>query len=158
MSKRRPNPRLVKIHRNYTVEEVAALFGIHRNTVREWVKRGLPTIDDRRPMLIFGHELVTFVRARRSKNKRSCKPGEIYCVKCREPRSPAGGTVEYRPGEEGLGSLIGRCRVCDCVMYRRVNGAKLELVRGELEVTSSQASAHIGDSNCPSPNSDFKQE
>jgi hypothetical protein len=25
------------------------LFGVHRNIVREWVKRGLPTSDDRRP-------------------------------------------------------------------------------------------------------------
>jgi hypothetical protein len=32
--------------------EVASLFGVHKNTVREWVKRGLPTNDDRRPMLI----------------------------------------------------------------------------------------------------------
>ena len=54
MSKRHPNPRLAKIHRNYTVEEVASLFGVHRNTVREWVKRGLPTSDDQRPMLILG--------------------------------------------------------------------------------------------------------
>ena len=54
MSKRHPNPRLAKIHRNYTVEEVAGLYGVHRNTVREWVRRGLPTIDDRRPMLIVG--------------------------------------------------------------------------------------------------------
>ncbi|MEO7863683.1 MAG: helix-turn-helix domain-containing protein, partial [Nitrospirales bacterium] len=42
MRTRHPNPRLVKIHRNYTVEEIANLFGIRRNTVREWVKRGLP--------------------------------------------------------------------------------------------------------------------
>ena len=41
MRKRHPNPRLVKIHRNYTVEEIATLFGIHKNTVRDWVKAGL---------------------------------------------------------------------------------------------------------------------
>ena len=58
MPKRHPNPRLAKIHRNYTVEEVAALFDIHKNTVREWVERGLPTNDDRRPMLIPGRVLA----------------------------------------------------------------------------------------------------
>jgi hypothetical protein len=46
---RRPNPRLAKIHRSYTVEESATLFGVHRNTVREWVRRGLPTSDRKRP-------------------------------------------------------------------------------------------------------------
>ena len=58
MGKRHSNHRLVKIHRNYTVEEIAKLFGIHKNTVRNWVKDGLATIDDKRPMLILGHELV----------------------------------------------------------------------------------------------------
>jgi hypothetical protein len=31
---RRPNYRQVKIHRSHTVEEIACLFGIHKNTVR----------------------------------------------------------------------------------------------------------------------------
>ena len=57
MGKRHPNHRLVKIHRSYTVEEIASLFGIHKNTVRGWVKAGLPTCDNKRPMLILGHDL-----------------------------------------------------------------------------------------------------
>ena len=65
MAKRHPNHRLVKIHRNYTVEEVASLLGVHRNTVREWVKRGLATIDRKRPMLIHGRDLAAFLQARR---------------------------------------------------------------------------------------------
>ena len=77
MAKRHPNHRLVKIHRNYTVEEVAGLFGVHRNTVRAWVKRGLPMIDRKRPMLIHGRDLAAFLQARRLKNKQTCQPGEI---------------------------------------------------------------------------------
>jgi hypothetical protein len=65
MGKRHPNHRHVKGHRSYTVEEIAGLFNIHKNTVREWVKAGLPTSDDRRPMLILGHELIAFLQARR---------------------------------------------------------------------------------------------
>jgi Homeodomain-like domain len=49
MGSRHPNPRLVKIHRNYSVEDIARLFGIHKNTVRNWLKQGLrpSTIDGR---------------------------------------------------------------------------------------------------------------
>jgi hypothetical protein len=71
MGKRDPNHRRVKIHRSYTVEEVARLHRKHKNTVRNWVKDGLTTIDNKRPMLILGHDLVAFLKARRVKNKQS---------------------------------------------------------------------------------------
>lgn len=81
MATRHANQRIARIHRNYTVQEIGALFGVHRNTVREWIKRGLPTTDCERPLLILGRGLAAFLQARRSKNKRPCQPGEIYCVR-----------------------------------------------------------------------------
>jgi hypothetical protein len=54
MGKRHPNPRLVKLHRSYTVEQIARLFDIHKNTVRAWVKQGLQPIDGQRPALFHG--------------------------------------------------------------------------------------------------------
>ena len=144
MRKRRhPNPRLAKIHRNYTVEEVAAVFGVHRNTVREWVKRGLPTCDDQRPMLILGADLVTFLRARRMKNKRTCRPGEIYCLRCRSPRAPAGDMADYQPLTATQGNLVGMCPTCEAMMYRRVSLAQLGQVRGKLDIALPQALRHI---------------
>lgn len=158
MKRRRPNPRLAKLHHNYTVAEIAERFGVHRNTVRRCIEDGLPVLDDQRPLLVLGRDLRDFLQARRNKNKRKCAPGQIYCVKCREPRAPAGSMAEYKPSGGGLGSLIGICPDCETVIYRRTSDAKLKQVSGELEVSFPQASAHIGDSNCPSPNSDFKEE
>lgn len=135
MGKRHPNPRLVKIHRNYTVEEVARLLDVHKNTVREWVKKGLPTIDDKRPMLILGRDLSAFLQARRTKNKRPCQPGEIYCVRCRAPKAPAGNMVEYEPVTEKLGNLFAICPDCDSGINRRVSLVKLEQIRGQMEIT-----------------------
>ena len=143
MATRHPNHRLAKIHRNYTVEEIAGLFGVHRNTVREWIKRGLPTTDRRRPLLVLGRDLGAFLQARRLKNKRTCQPGEIYCVRCRVPRKPAGDMAEYQPVTAVLGSLVGICPTCEAMMYRRVNPAKLEPVRGKLDITMPQALRHI---------------
>jgi len=120
------------------VEEIASLFGVHRNTVRQWVKRGLPTNDDRRPMLILGRDLVAFLRARRVKNKRTCKPGEIYCVRCRAPRAPAGDMADYEAVTETLGNLIAICSSCESMMYRRVSLARLGQVRGKLDITVPQ--------------------
>jgi hypothetical protein len=155
MGTRRPNPRLAKIHRNYNVEEVASRFRVHRNTVREWVKRGLPTIDDKRPTLILGRDLVAFLQARRVKNKQTCQPGELYCVRCRAPKAPAGGMADYQPVTATLGNLIGICPDCEAIIYRRVNLTKLEQVCGKLDITMPQALPHIGETAQPSVNSDL---
>lgn len=143
MLKRHPNPRLAKIHRNYTVEEVAALFDIHKNTVRNWVKCGLPTNDDRHPMLILGRDLVAFLQVKRMKNKRPCQPCEIYCVRCRAVQKPAGTMADYQPLTATSGNLIGICPSCESMMYRRVNFAKLVQLGAQLDITLMQALPHI---------------
>lgn len=155
MSKRHPNPRLAKIHRNYTVEEIATLYRVHKNTVRNWVKDGLPTNDDRRPMLILGRDLFVFLQAKRVKNKRPCQPGEIYCVRCRTTQKPAGAMAEYQPLTGTSGNLVGICPSCESMMYRRVNFANLMQVGAGLDVTLLQALPHIDESIQPCVNSDF---
>ena len=158
MSRRLPNYRLVKIHRSYTVEEVASLLKSHRNTVREWIKRGLPTNDQRRPALILGRHLFAFLQERRAKNKRPCQPGQIYCVRCRTPQKPAGGMAEYQALTAKHGNLVGICPCCECMMYRRVSLAKLEVVCGTLDLALPKALLRIGESCLPSVNSDFKPQ
>lgn len=154
----RPNPRLAKIHRSYTVDEIAKLFGVHRNTVRAWIARGLPTVDERRPVLVLGSHLATFLQARRSANKQPCGPGEIYCLRCREPRAPANGEVRYHPLTTTQGNLVGLCGCCGAGLNRRVNVAKLPQVLGNLALKMPQGVEHIGESLLPSLNSDFPLE
>ena len=156
MKKRLHNPKLAKIHRNYSVDEIATLFGVHRNTVRAWVKRGLATSDDRRPMLILGRDLVAFLQAQRAKNKRTCQPGEIYCVRCRAPKAPAGAMADYEALTATQGNLIAICPDCETLIYRRVSLAKLAQVRGKLDITFPQALRHIDESLQPSVNSDYR--
>lgn len=156
MKTRRPNPHLVKIHRSYTVEEVAKLFGVHKNTVRNWIKQGLPTCDDKRPTLILGRDLVAFLQVRRTKNKRTCQPGEIYCVKCRAPKKPAADMVDYQAITEKVGNLVALCPACNSIMNRRVSLTKLEQFRGHMDITMPQAWRHIVDSTQPTVNSDFR--
>ena len=158
MKKRLHNPNLAKIHRNYTVEEVAGLYGVFKGTVRAWIKAGLPIINDKRPMLILGSNLVAFHQARRTKNKQKCKPGEIYCVRCRMPKNPAGDMADYRIITEKIGNLEAICPDCDKIMNRRVSLSKLDQVCGEITITLPQALQHIIESNQPSVNSDLKQE
>ena len=156
MSKRHPNHLHVKIHYTYSVDEIANRFGIHKNTVRNWKKNGLATIDDRKPMLFHGQTLATFLQAKRTKNKRPCKPGEIYCLKCRAPKMPGGGMVDYQPVTEKIWNLVAICPDCYTIMNQRVGLIKLALIRGKMGITLSLAQPHIVESNQPSVNSDLK--
>lgn len=157
MGKRYPNHRLVKIHRSYTVEEAARLLDKHKNTVRKWVKEGLATIDDKRPMLILGHDLVEFIKKRRAKNKQSCKSGQLYCVRCRIPKFPAGNMADYVPVTEKFGNLIAICPDCDSIMNQRVSLARIWEVCANLDVTFPKDLRHIVKRTKPSVNSDLRQ-
>jgi hypothetical protein len=137
--KRHPNPNLAKIHYSKTVEEIASLFDVCRATVRNWIKHGLPTISNIRPTLILGQDLRAFLQARRMKNKRKCQIGEMYCFKCRAPKTPAIGMVDYEPKTATTGNLIGMCPDCGTIMNRRASLAKLDQFRGHMDVTLPQA-------------------
>ena len=156
MRKRHPNYKLIKIHRSYTVEEIATLFSSHKNTVRRWVKDGLTCIDDKRPMLVLGQVLVKFLQTRRAKNRRICKQGELYCVRCRAPKPPAGSMAEYSAVTEKLGNLTAICPDCNAIMNRRVSLAKIDEFRNKMDISFPEALRHLIDSTKPSVNSDLR--
>lgn len=122
----RCNPNKAKIHRSYTVEEIVCLFSIHKNTVREWIKKGLPVCDNQKPMLILGAELREYIQLKNKKNKRKCKPYEMYCLRCKSPQKPAENMVDYEPITEVTGRLIGLCSCCECVINKYISLAGYE--------------------------------
>jgi hypothetical protein len=151
---RHPNPRLVKIHRSYAVEEVARLLCKHKNTVRAWIKQGLRPIDIRRPTLIHGLELVSFLQNRRMSGKRPCPPGHLYCLKCRSPKQPAAGMADYLPISDTSGNLRALCPDCGKFMHRRVSLTKLNIVGAALDIAFPQAVSRIRESTSSSLNCD----
>lgn len=155
LSKRRPNPRLVKIHRSYTVGEAARVCGVHKNTVRRWIKEGLECCDTRRPTLILGCVLRAFLEHKRAKHRRALKPGEIYCVKCRAAQRPDQGFVDLEPYTDKVGNLVGICPTCESLIYRRVSLAGYHKAVGELEVTLPEALRLLIEGDDPSLNGDF---
>lgn len=157
MGRRHPNSRLAKIHRNYSVEELSRLFKVHKNTVRGWLRQGLEPIDDQRPILTRGSEVRRFLSERRVKSKQICGPGRIYCLPCREPKLPAGKMADCIQTGPTVATLQGICPDCGRLIYRRMNPQKLEAVRGDLDVTVTQAGARIEDTADPNVNCDSEK-
>ena len=154
MGCRHPNPRLAKIHRNYSVEEISHLFGAHKNTVRTWLRQGLKPIDDQRPTVVRGDELRRFLTERRARMKQTCGPGRLYCLPCRAPKVPAGKIADCIQNGATTGVLQGICPNCDRMIYRRVNPQKLGTVRGDLDITITQAEPRIEETSNPNVNCD----
>lgn len=135
--------RAVRTHESYTVEEAARNQGVGRGTVRRWLKSGLPSLNEKRPCLILGRDLVDFLKARKTP-KQSCKPEECYCFKCRAPRSAAFYEAEYEPDGPERGQLIALCADCTTVMHKRVTLTMIKRLVGILSITFRERAERIG--------------
>ncbi len=125
MSRGRLNPRRAKIHRSYSVAEAAVLFGVHRNTVRNWIRHGLPVVKTSSGLLILGRDFRPFLEQRQATRRRKCGPGELYCFKCSEPRRPRPGSLSVVQVTPTASSVIAQCEACGTRMRQCVGSEKL---------------------------------
>jgi hypothetical protein len=154
----RINPYRIKQHRCYTTGELALLLGVHKNSVRSWQKAGMPVMADGRPVLFQGAMARAFLTARNKARKRPCRPGTIYCFRCREPRSPALDIVEFAASERGAGDLRALCGECGTMMHRRPRRDALPTIMPGLTVQITQASPRLSGSPSPSLNCDSERQ
>jgi len=143
MATRRVNPRVVKLHRTYDVAELASRLGVHKNTVRYWQAEGLKPLDGPRPVLFHGSTIRAFLLSRSASRKSPCPSGTLYCFKCRAPRSPALGMVDYLPITATGGNVRAICATCETVMHRRALQSSLPTVLTGCDVQIVQASPRL---------------
>lgn len=158
MPVRHAGPHRVKLHRIYNLAELAACCGVHKNTVRHWQAKGLEAIGTDRPILFEGATVRDFLAKRKAGRKRPCPPGTFYCFRCRQPRPPALGMVEFIVGKGTTGNLNALCGTCDTVMHRRAGIAAIAAIMPNLDVQIRQAGARILERTLPSLNCDEKQD
>jgi excisionase family DNA binding protein len=156
MGVRHPSARRIKIHRTYTVEEIARSLGVHKHTVRRWEKAGLTAIDDHRPKLFRGPDVHAFLGARRAAAKRPSGPGEMYCFKCKGPRAPFGAVADLLPINAGIATLRGIC-TCGTLMHRRVSHRTVGAAARNLAVAIPEGRSRIGDKHTPTVNADYAE-
>lgn len=156
MGARRLNPRRARIHRSYTVGEIAVLFAVHRNTVRAWLAGGLVSVGPGKPLLVHGAELRRFLTARRAAQRRPCGAGKLYCLPCRAPRKPDGDIAEFNAIGQGAGNLSAICDVCGGIMNRRIRVEGISVEFPGIEVQIRQAEPRLVSTSAPSPNCDIR--
>ena len=155
--KRTYNPRRVRIGQSYTVQDIAELYGLHKNAVLRWIKDGLPIIDKQKPYLIHGSALIEHLRNKQAGRKRKCKPDEFLCCKCKTPRKAWENVVDIQILNESKLSISGLCAACDTALYRFGSVKKLSEYQKTFSIQKIQQS-HITDSHCPVLNSDIRRK
>lgn len=158
MVARRINPYVVKLNQSHSIPELAGCLGVHKNTVRHWQRQGLAPIDSSRPVLFHGSVVRAFLVTRNASRKRPCKPGTLYCFRCREPRPPALGMVEYLAVTDVSGNLRAICATCETMMHRCAQRTALAAIMPGLDVQFGQASPRLKGSPSPSLNCDSRRK
>jgi hypothetical protein len=153
MATKRVNSNRIKTHRSYTTRELADALSVHKNTIRNWVRGGLPALLTQ-PVLYHGGSVRAFLATRKASRKRPCPSGRFYCFRCRDHRPPALGMVDFveRPGHAG--NLTGLCETCGATMNRRARRAALSAVMPGIDVQIRQATLRLKGCTTPSLNCD----
>jgi hypothetical protein len=158
MPARRANPQRVKLHRSYSVSELALCCGVHKNTIRHWQAQGLEPVDSSRPTLFRGATIRAFLAKAKASRKCPCPPGTLYCLRCREPRKPALGMVDFVPITESGGNLRAICDTCETVMHRRARRADLGRIMPGCIVQITQGQIRLKGRASPSLNCDKERQ
>ena len=155
---KKPSPNRIKKHRVYTVWEAADALDVHRKTVARWITDGgLQADQSKRPWLIEGHQLKTFLIGRRLSGKTTLRTGECYCLPCRQAQIPAGRMADFQMKTATSGTLSGICPACDRMIFRAVRRSDLESIRAVLDVTVQKAAARIVGARTPLVTVPFKE-
>ncbi len=152
MANRRHSARRVKRLRTYNVREAAKATGATPATVRHWSRNGLEPVKGVYPAIFRGVDIIGFFKRRADNRKQPCGPGRMFCLHCKEPKTPAFNEAEFRPDGATLGTLTGLCPDCAGLMLRRTSIAKLDASAGNLRVSIKQAESRLDETHDPNCN------
>lgn len=100
----RRNVNRPRLHRSYTMRELAETLGVHVRTVQGWHSEGMPAIDEQdRPYLFIGRTVRSFLKNRLNKRRTALGPDEIYCLRCASGVTPTAQTVSVEVTDRRLG-------------------------------------------------------
>jgi excisionase family DNA binding protein len=139
----RPNWRSIKMHRPYSVDEAARTLGVHKATVRRWLKKWkVPIFDDQKPVLIRGEDLKSLGNQMK-KPSSPCRVDQAYCLKCRKPTKAAYGEWEIADATGTAANMRMLCGTCTTIVYKRVAWRDLITLSKTVRVSARQNLRHL---------------
>jgi hypothetical protein len=137
---KRLNARRLRAVLAYDVRELSRTLGITQGTVRAMIRRGLPTLSNRRPTLILGHAAREFIERENARAKQPLAPDQLYCLSCKAPTRPWGMLVDL-VGTARNPRLEGMCETCEGRCSRVVSTARLPDLRKIFDIAEDSGAA-----------------
>ena len=150
------NVRRIKGTWPYTTQEIAVLFGVHKNAVLRWLREGLHADRSQRPFLIRGDELARFLSERQKRKRRRCSPEEFFCFRCRAPREGYLGIVDIAIESPTRLRIKALCAVCDTPVNKVQSVLDLPKIKKRFHV-QQLAGEHLMECAAPSLNRDLER-
>jgi excisionase family DNA binding protein len=122
---KRPSARRIRSARTYTIEEAAEALNVSSGTIRAWVRDGLPLMKSRRPFLILGDALRSYLADRATGVKGKLAQDQLYCFTCKSARCPYGGLVDCIPQTARTARLMGLCDQCGGTCNRMISMSQI---------------------------------
>jgi hypothetical protein len=132
---KRVSTRKIKKHRLYSYDEAGDALGVTPHTVRAWRAGGLQVMAATTPHYILGAELIRFIEEKQAKRSSKMALDQMYCLKCKVPRKPLWGMVDYVPSSAARGRLTGLCEICEGGLQRFVGKGDLGKFGQIYEIT-----------------------
>ncbi len=126
------NPQLIHSKRSYTVEKLCNVYQdkkLHAQTIRGWVNSGELEVISKKPIIIYGAVIKSFLEQRNKALKKTLDFDQIKCVRCKQSSSPKNKEITIYQNKNGSLKAIGFCQVCDneiSKFYKRNDRQKLE--------------------------------
>jgi hypothetical protein len=137
---KRVSTRKIKKHRLYGYDEAGDALGVTPHTVRSWRPLGLEVMAATIPHYILGAELIRYIEDKQAKRSVKMALDQMYCLKCKAPRKPLWGMVDYIPSSDTRGRLTGLCEACEGGLQRFVGIGDLDKFGQIYEITSKGVS------------------
>lgn len=124
----------------YTTEGLARLYGVHPNTVSNWVKDGLRKSDNGVPSVFNGAEVKRFHKERRVDSNVKLRLGQFKCFSCKGRVFPDPQSVSSDSSSDGRISIWGQCPDCLGVLAKQVNERDCDKIMYCVDTNTSLAS------------------
>jgi Helix-turn-helix domain len=118
------SPHLLKSNYSYSLEQIADLYGVGIATIRRWIRvDGLKRVPHVRPYLVHSTELKSFLERRQRDRRHPCAPNEVFCLRCRLPRTPQPGTGTVEPLPNTAIRFRAECSACGGKILKTISRA-----------------------------------